>query len=158
MSQENVEIVKEFSQRFANGDSDIGRNYFHPEITWDTSASGLPSAGVYHGRHEVSRFFREWLGPWRDYEIDYREYLDAGDSVLCVFRQAGTGKASGIRSERDFFALWYLKDSKVVRFSPVRVTWQALGPRVVGLPLWTRSGAFSGPNWLPAGLLSRIRR
>jgi ketosteroid isomerase-like protein len=116
MSEQNVEIVKEFSQRFANGDSDIGRNYFHPEIIWDTSASGLPSAGVYHGRQEVSKFFREWLGPWRDYEIDYREYLDAGDSVLCVFRQAGTGKASGIRSERDFFALWYLEDSKVVRF------------------------------------------
>ncbi len=35
---------------------------------------------------------------------------------MCVFRQAGTGKGSGIRSERDFFALWYLEDSKVVRF------------------------------------------
>ncbi len=94
----------------------MGRDYFHPEIIWDTSASGMPAAGIYHGRQEVDRFFREWLGPWRDYEIDYREYVDAGDSVLCVFRQAGTGKGSGIRSERDFFALWYLKDSKVVRF------------------------------------------
>ena len=92
------------------------RKYFDPEIIWDTSASGLPSAGVYHGRQEVDKFFREWLGPWGDYEIEYREYLDAGDSVVCVFRQAGTGKGSGIRSERDFFALWYLEDSKVVRF------------------------------------------
>ena len=79
--------------------------------------AGCPrSAGVHHGRQEVDKFFREWLGPWRDYEIEYREYLDAGDSVVCVFRQAGTGKGSGIRSERDFFALWYLEDSKVVRF------------------------------------------
>ena len=108
-----MEIVKEFSQRFAEGGSDVGRNYFHPEIIWDTSSSGLPSAGVYHGREEVRKFFRDWLGPWRDYEIEYREYVDAGDSVVCVFRQAGTGKGSGIRSERDFFALWYLEDSKV---------------------------------------------
>jgi ketosteroid isomerase-like protein len=116
MSEENVEIVKEFSQRFAEGDADVGLNYFHPEIIWDTSASELPSAGVYHGRQEVDKFFSDWLGPWRDYTIEYREYFDAGDSVLCVFRQAGTGKGSGIRSERDFFALWYLEDSKVVRF------------------------------------------
>ncbi len=111
-----MEIVKQFSQHFAEGGSDVGRNYFHPEIIWDTSASGLPSAGIFHGREEVRKFFRDWLGPWRDYEIHYREYFDAGDSVLCVFRQAGTGKGSGIRSERDFFALWYLEDSKVVRF------------------------------------------
>ena len=37
------------------GAPDVGRNYFHPEIIWDTSASGLPSAGVYRGRREVSK-------------------------------------------------------------------------------------------------------
>ena len=126
MSEESVEIVKQFSQRFAHGDPDVGRDYFHPEIIWDTSASGLPSAGVYHGHQGVDKFFREWLGPWRNYEIEYREYFDAGDSVLCVFRQAGTGKGSGIRSERDFFALWYLEDSKVVRFRLFEAREQAL--------------------------------
>ena len=92
-----MEIVKEFSQRFAEGAPDVGRNYFHPEIIWDTSASGLPSAGVYHGRQEVSKFFREWLGPWRDYEIDYRESITRV-TVPCVFRQAGTGRPAGSRS------------------------------------------------------------
>ena len=53
MSQENVEIVKEFSQRFAEGDATCRASYFDPEIVWDTSASGLPSAGVYHGRQGV---------------------------------------------------------------------------------------------------------
>jgi hypothetical protein len=28
MSEENMEIVKEFSQRFADGDPDVVRNYF----------------------------------------------------------------------------------------------------------------------------------
>jgi ketosteroid isomerase-like protein len=112
---------RDFSQRFADGAPDIGREYFHPEISWDTSASGLPSAGVYQGRQEVSKFFREWLGPWTDYEIEYREYIDAGNSVLCVFRQAGTGKSSGIRSERDFFALWYLEGLEGRPLPSVRV-------------------------------------
>jgi ketosteroid isomerase-like protein len=115
MSQENVEIVKAFSERFAAG-GHISDQYFHPEIVWDTTASGMPGAGVYNGVDEVRGFWRDWLEPWEDYEIDYSEYIDAGDAVVLVFRQAGTGRGSGIRSEREFFAVWYLRDSKVERF------------------------------------------
>lgn len=115
MSEENVEIVKEFSQRFAEG-GHVTRQYFDREIIWDTTGSGMPGAGVYQGVDGVRRFWRDWLEPWDDYEIEYSEFSDAGDSVMCVFRQAATGKGSGIRSEIEFFALWYLEDSKVVRF------------------------------------------
>ena len=125
MSQENVEIVKEFAQRFAAGGS-VSRQYFDSEIVWDTSASGMPSAGVYHGLQGVRRFWRDWLEPWEDYEIDYSEYIDAGDAVVLVFRQAGTGRGSGIRIEREFFGVWYLKDSKVVRFRLFESRGQAL--------------------------------
>ncbi len=114
MSQENVEIVKEFTRRFAAGE-DVTREYFDPEIVWDTSASGLPSAGVVHGHRGVRRFFRDWLAPWDDYEIEASESIAAGDAVVLVFRQAGTGRGSGVRIERDFFAVYDLRDSKVVR-------------------------------------------
>ena len=69
MSEADVEIVKQFTQRFAAG-GHVTDDYFDPEIVWDTSASGLPSAGVYHGREGVRRFFRDWLAPWIDYEIE----------------------------------------------------------------------------------------
>jgi ketosteroid isomerase-like protein len=115
MSQDDVEIVKEFTRRFGAG-GHVTDDYFDPEIVWDTSASGLPSAGVYHGREGVRRFFRDWLAPWDDYSIEARECFDAGSTVVLVFRQAGTGRASGIRAERDFFGVWELEGSKVVRF------------------------------------------
>ena len=115
MSQADVEIVKEFTQRFAAG-VHVTDDYFDPEIVWDTSASGLPSAGVYHGREGVRRFFRDWLGPWIDYEIEARDIIDAGGAVVLVFRQAGTGRGSGVRTDRDFFGVWELENSKVVRF------------------------------------------
>lgn len=67
MSEENVEIVKEFAQRFAAG-GHVSRQYFDPEIVWDTSASGMPSAGIYHGLEGVRRFWCDWLEPWGDYE------------------------------------------------------------------------------------------
>jgi hypothetical protein len=36
--------------------------------------------------------------------------------VVVAFRQCGTGRSSGVRSERDFFGVYDLKDSKVTRF------------------------------------------
>ena len=116
MSQENVEVVKAFMAPFAAGDRDVWRDYFDPDVVWDTSASEMPAAGVYHGHEGVERFFREWLGAWDEYEIETREYIDAGDSVVLVFRQSGMGRGSGVRTERDFFAVYDLSASKVIRY------------------------------------------
>jgi ketosteroid isomerase-like protein len=126
MSQENVELVKEFTQLFAAGDRDRWREYFDPEVVWDTSASAMPSGGVYHGHEGVDRFFSDWLTAWSEYEIETRDYLDAGDAVVVVFRQAGTGRGSGIRIERDFFGVYDLSNSKVVRFRLFESREQAL--------------------------------
>jgi len=116
MSQENVAIVKEFTRLFEKGDREEWREYFDPDVVWDTSASGLPSAGVFEGHQGVERFFRDWLGTWRDYDIATREYLDAGDSVVVVFRQRGTGRESGVEIEGDFFGVYDLRESKVMRY------------------------------------------
>jgi ketosteroid isomerase-like protein len=94
MAQADVEIVKECTRRFAAGE-DVTDAYFDPEIVWDTSASGLPSAGVQHGHEGVRQFFRDWLAPWTDYAIETRECIDAGDAVVLVFRQAGPARPVG---------------------------------------------------------------
>ena len=49
MSKENVEIVKAFTSLFEAGDRDAWREYFDPDVIWDTSASTMPTAGIYHG-------------------------------------------------------------------------------------------------------------
>jgi ketosteroid isomerase-like protein len=116
MSQENVEVVKRFTRRFARGDRVEWREDFDPNVVWDTSASQMPAAGVYHGHAGVEQFFRDWLGTWTDYEVVTREYIGAGDSVVVVFRQSGTGRGSGVRVERDFFGVYDLRESRVVRF------------------------------------------
>ena len=69
----------------------------------------------------------DWLAPWQDYEIEPSDScIDAGDAVVLVFRQAGTGPGSDVRIERDFFAVYDLKDSKDVRFRLFESREQAL--------------------------------
>ncbi len=36
--------------------------------------------------------------------------------MVVVFRQSGTGRGSGVRTERDFFGVYELRESKVVRY------------------------------------------
>jgi uncharacterized protein len=116
MSKGDLEVVKGFMGRFEAGDRREWREHFDPDVVWDTSASQMPVAGVYHGHEGVERFFRDWLGTWKDYEVANTEYIDAGAAVIVVFRQTGTGRGSGVRVERDFFGVYELRDSKVVRF------------------------------------------
>jgi ketosteroid isomerase-like protein len=116
MSRENVEMVKAFTRLFEAGDRDAWRNQFDPDVVWDTSASEMPSAGVYRGHQGVERFFREWLGTWSDYRVETSEFIDAGDSVVIVFRQSGVGRTSGVRAEHDFFGVYDISESKVIRY------------------------------------------
>ena len=126
MSQQNVETVKEFTRLFEAGDRNAWRDYFDPDVVWDTSATRMPSAAMYHGHQGIERFFREWLGTWSDYTVETREHIDAGDSVVIVFRQSGIGRGSGVRAERDFLAVYDLSDSKVVRYRQYETRNEAL--------------------------------
>jgi hypothetical protein len=116
MSRENVELVREFLGLFAAGDRRSWRQYFAPEAVWDTSQSQLPAAGVYRGHEGVEQFFADWLAIWDDYAMENDEFIDAGDSVVVVFRQRGRGKGSGVRAERTFFGVYDLEAGKVTRF------------------------------------------
>jgi hypothetical protein len=79
----------------------------------------------------VESFFREWLGGWSDYRIEPRDYIDAGCSVVLAFRQSGIGRGSGVRTEREFYAVYDLNDSKVVRYRQYESRTEAL--EAVGL-------------------------
>jgi hypothetical protein len=63
--------------------------------------------------------------------MEPREYIDAGDSVVLMFRQSGIGRGSGVATEREFFGVYDLSDSKVVRYRQYESRAEAL--EAVGL-------------------------
>ena len=78
--------------------------------------------------------------PGEDYEIEYREDIDAGDAVVTRLPAGWTGKGSGIRSERDFFGVWNLRGLEGRPLPSVRVARASLrSRRALGVVLWTKS-------------------
>jgi ketosteroid isomerase-like protein len=80
----------------------------------------------------VERFFIDWLGTWQDLEIEYFELIDAGDSVVSVFRWRGRGKASGVETETTMFGVYDLREGRVVRYCQYETREEAL--EAAGLP------------------------
>jgi len=128
MSQENVEIVRSLLEPFANvnvADVDWGaeairdavRTVHTPDVELRTLASGL-GTGVgthYSGLDGAVRYLQEWLEPFSEYQIDNRDYIDAGDCVLVPSRQWGVGRASGARVEIELTTLYELRDGRIAR-------------------------------------------
>jgi ketosteroid isomerase-like protein len=74
-----------------------------------------PEGAVRHGPDSVIAFFREWLEPWEDFELEW-EIEEAGpERALAIIDMRGRGRESGVPAEMRFFQLWTFRDGRAVR-------------------------------------------
>ena len=119
MSRENVELVRSVCEANDRGDLTAVFAAYDPEIEWHVLGLASAELGfdpVYVGHDGVRTFWRLWLSAWETTSFEYDEFIDAGDSVVVVFRQRGRGKGSGAHAERTFFGVYDLEAGKVTRF------------------------------------------
>jgi ketosteroid isomerase-like protein len=100
------------------GDWDGVLSYYRPDTDWDMSAGGLDK---YDGPDALRRFFVEWTGSYREWEIELEEAHDLGNGV--VLAVALTRGRSGRR------ARWV-----ELRFATI-ATW--IGDRVARITSYT---------------------
>jgi uncharacterized protein len=116
MSRKNVELVTRALEG-APDDPEAFFAVFDRDVDWDTSGGALPDTKThYHGIQGVRDFFRRWIGPFDDFGYEVEEVVDAGDSVVLLLHQWGSGKGSGITVDSRFWQVWTLRNGKVVRF------------------------------------------
>jgi ketosteroid isomerase-like protein len=132
VSRENVEIIRQMSERFAAGDRVSWREFFAEDVVWDTTATTFPNAGLYEGHAGVERFFIDWIGTFSDLEFEDLEYLDAGDSVIAVWHWRGLGKTSGVETEATMFGVYDLRDGQITRFRQYETREEALAAAKAG--------------------------
>jgi ketosteroid isomerase-like protein len=118
VSQENVEIVRRVYDAATRRDTATVLDLYDQEVEWDVSRSPmarLVGEGRYQGHEGLRRFFRAYHEAWENVEYEHEELIDAGDRVISVDHERGRGRASGAKVEFTQYAVWTIREGKIVQ-------------------------------------------
>ncbi len=121
MSQENVELVRRGIESV-----DAFWAMLDEYVVWDLRKWPALDSVVVVGRDAVIQASRRYWGTWEDYRMDIEEVLDAGQSVVVIFREQGRGKSSGVPVAQQHPQLWTFRDGLIIRWESFRTRAQAL--------------------------------
>jgi ketosteroid isomerase-like protein len=114
VSRENVELIRRgFETVWVRGDVERAFAGVGPDFEWVVPRH--PEGEVRRGPEGAVEFFREWLEPWEEHQIDY-ELVDLGDDrVLALLHMRARGKGSGAEVEMRVGQVWTVRDGRAVR-------------------------------------------
>jgi ketosteroid isomerase-like protein len=75
----------------------------------------IPDAGVYKGLAGLQRYMRRFLATWDEYATKALGFEEEGDRIVVHVHHGGLGRASGVRTEMAYFAVWTFQEDSVVR-------------------------------------------
>jgi ketosteroid isomerase-like protein len=94
MSEENVETVRRAYEADAEGDLATAGLAYSEDTVWDVTRF-RPDEGIHSGREELARYIQSWRETWAEHSFSLEQALDAGNRVVAVIVESGTGRASG---------------------------------------------------------------
>jgi len=119
MSEQNLEVVRRIYAAAARRDPDAVLAEYDPEVEWDVSRSHmarLVGEGFYRGHDGLRRFFGAYHDAWEEVSYGFDELIDAGDdTVLSVDIERARGRSSGAEVELRQYAIWTIRNGKVIR-------------------------------------------
>ncbi len=119
MSEENVEIVRRIYEAASSGDSAAVYAMYDEAVEWDASRAPMPrligGGRIYHGHDGLRTFFQERNAVWGEIEDVPQELIDAGEHVVSADTERGRGRSSGVEVEMAQYAVWTIRNGKVVR-------------------------------------------
>ncbi len=87
---------------------------FDPAVVWDATAVGVAGLEKFHGHDGIRKFWLDWFEVVGDVHTEVREIAAAGDKVVTICHQSGSGKASGAAVAWDFAMVFTMRDAKAV--------------------------------------------
>jgi ketosteroid isomerase-like protein len=115
MSQENVQVVRDYFAATNAGDFPRVMSYYADDVEMLTAGDATLESGAIKGREAVGQWFGDWFRSFRrGYNFEVQQVLDVGNTVLAVARHGGTGKASGVEVEATNAYVFRIEDGKIV--------------------------------------------
>jgi ketosteroid isomerase-like protein len=134
MSRENVDVVGRgfdlLERRGLEAVDEIVDEFCDPEVEVRQGVGRLLDVGRVRGPEAVKAWFGEILGTF-DMRIHADEFIDAGDSVVVVFRQIGRGRASGAEFTDRYSFVYRLREGRITYVDGYRTKTETL--EAVGL-------------------------
>ena len=88
---------------------------FDRGVVLDVTDVGVPGLGRYFGHRGVRQFWTDWFEVVGDVHTNVLEMKAAGDKVVSICRQTGSGLASGAAVTWEFAIVCTMRDGRIVR-------------------------------------------
>jgi len=115
----NLELIKQGYQFFAEGNIEAVLTLFHPEIEWD-ECKGFPYVsgdGIFIGPNAIAQnIFAQIPEYFEGFQVDIQELFGTGDKVVMVGYYKGIWKATGKEFKANATHVWTVKDGKPTHF------------------------------------------
>ena len=79
MSQENMEVVRNYLKAFADEGLDAAADFWHPDINWRAIEGAPDDVGEMHGPEAARGYVQDWLDMLEDFTNVVEDLLDVGD-------------------------------------------------------------------------------
>jgi ketosteroid isomerase-like protein len=113
MSEENVELVRRWTDRLSRGDLPLELS--DPELQLDNIAQS-PITGPYHGHEGFRRWWQDVAEAFDEIRFEVEELTDLDDErVLSVQRIVGRFRRTDIPIDTRFASLFWVREGKVAR-------------------------------------------
>jgi ketosteroid isomerase-like protein len=115
MSQEDVEIVRRFNERWIRGDWAGLVELVDPCIEQHGAVGGIEEGRLLYGLDEIRRDWEAVEAQWDEHRVEPQEFIDAGDRVVVLIREYQRGIRSGIELSVDTAVIADLRHGRIVR-------------------------------------------
>ncbi len=112
MSQENVEIVKQFHDAFNDRDLERFAGLTTPDFEWSPSMVAIEGE-IFLGREGIETYFDRMIDAWEEFQVVDGAFHDLGDRVLWNGRLDGRGRLSGAPVSAPLDILYCVRESHI---------------------------------------------
>jgi ketosteroid isomerase-like protein len=115
MTSEAVDHAKRgfeaYRRAYHSGDWESLRELIHPDFEWHV-AQGLV---VERGLEGMEAATRSWQEAFEWWDLEYTDFVDAGDAVVVATRARGKSRSTGAIVEDRYYLVCRLRDGKLWR-------------------------------------------
>jgi ketosteroid isomerase-like protein len=124
MSQENEELARRAYEALQRDDIEAFLAFVDPEVEWHSLV--LEVEGVRYGHEEVREWWRGIKSVFPDWNPSLVNVRSHGDRVLIHAHATGSGSASGVGIDNDFWQVAEVRNGLIVGYRAFRTEREAL--------------------------------